>query len=331
MNRIEADPHATKTENEMRRKAITRFLALCGLLTTTLAAAAAPLQRADVIRDPLWVLHVDADTLRQTTFGQFLLAELEKPEAQKKFAAFQAIFNFDPRRALRGVTLYGATQAEEDGVLLVYADFDAARLTTLAEGAKDHTSSAHRQHTIHNWIDENKPEKDGKKPRTYAAIYGNRVVIFGQKESRVAKALDVMDRLAPSLVANPDFARAEGGSVFLQGAARKMELPASDPNAAVFRQSKGLTLVMGETKQRVEATLTLATDNEAIAQQLETVGRGLIGLMALQADKPENQKLAQALTVQQVDSAVRVRFGMSAKEMIEMLRAAEARKQAAAK
>ncbi|MCX8089558.1 MAG: hypothetical protein N3I86_01270 [Verrucomicrobiae bacterium] len=313
----------------MNRKNLLHVFVSLGLLGAVLSGGAAPLQRNDVVRDPMWWLHVDADALRQTALGQYLLAELEKPEAQKKFAAFQTVFNFDPRRALRGLTLYGVSPAEEDAVLLVYADFDANRLTTLAEGAKDHQSSAHRHHTIHNWIDENKPAKDGKKPRTYAAIYGNRVVIFGQKHSRVAEALDVMDRLIPGLAAEADFARGEGGAVFLQGAARKLELPANDPNAAVFRQSRGLALVMGEKQQRVEATLTLLADNEEVARHIELVGRGLIGLMKLQIDKPENQKLARALSVEQVNSTVRLRLDMPASEMIEMLRAAQARKKAA--
>ena len=57
-------------------------LALCasGLIAAALTAPSAPLQRADVAAEPIWVLHVDCDGLRPTAIGQFLLAEMEKPD-----------------------------------------------------------------------------------------------------------------------------------------------------------------------------------------------------------------------------------------------------------
>ena len=304
---------------------LSTILGVCAL--AALDAHGGPLQRSDVINDPVWVIHVDADGLRQTVVGQYVLAEMTKPEAQKKLAAFQAIFNFDPRKELHGVTLYGATKAEEDGVLLIYADFDPARLTTLAEGAKDSKSATHGQHTIHNWIDEKKMEKNGVKPRTYAAIHG-KVVLFGQKESRVAEALDVLDRTKPNLAANAQFARLDDIPAFIQGAARKPELPAGDPNAAILRQSKMVMLTVSESQRKLEATLALEADTEEIAKQIEAVGRGLIGLMSLQP-KPEGQKFAQALSVQQEGLVVRVRLALTADDAVQLMKDDAARKAAA--
>jgi hypothetical protein len=312
----------------MKKTLPTRILLGAFLAATVATTHAAPLQRADVINEPHWVLHVDADALRPTAIGQFLLTELEKPEAQKKFAAFQAIFSFDPRKELHGVTLYGASKAEEDGVLLIHADFDAARLTTLAEGAKDHKSSTHRQHTIHNWIDEKKAEKKGVKPRTYAAIHG-KVVILGQKESRVAEALDVLDRAKPNLETNPQFGKLGDGAAFIQGAARKLELPENDPNAAVFKQAKSVMLKVNENQGKLEAALTLEANSEAVAKNLEAIGRGLIALLSLQREKPEAQKLAKSLSVQQAGATVVVQLSLPSGDVIELLKVAEAKKKAA--
>src|SRR4051812_18470514 len=88
-----------------------------------LLASAGPLQRADVAADPAWLVHLDCDSLRPTTIGRYVLSEMDKPEAKAKLAAFQSIFSFDLRTQLHGVTLYGATAAPEDGVLVLYADF----------------------------------------------------------------------------------------------------------------------------------------------------------------------------------------------------------------
>lgn len=95
----------------MKRILACRILSAACLAAALVGAQAAPLEPATVINGPLWVLHVDTDALRPTTVGQYLLAEMEKPEAQQKFAAFQSIFSFDPRRELHGLTLYGAAKA----------------------------------------------------------------------------------------------------------------------------------------------------------------------------------------------------------------------------
>ncbi len=297
------------------------------LSAAILGAGAGPLQRANVIRDPVWLLHVDCDALRQTVVGQYLLGEMEKPDAQKKFAAFQAIFNFDPRKQLHGLTLYGASALPADGVLLVQADFDSARLTTLAEGANGHESSTHGSSVIHSWIDDKKPAKDGVRPRVYAAIHGQ-IVVFGQKESRVAEALEVLDGTAPNLTAGSQFPALAtlGSGSFIVGAARKIELPQSNPNAAVLRQSRTAMLSVGETGNQLQATLALEANGEEVATQIESIGRGIVGLMKLQTDKPESVKLAEHLTVQRDGANITARLSMAAGDAVEMMKAAAAGK-----
>src|SRR5580692_5209982 len=94
-------------------------LAFCaGLMGGGWPADAAPLQRADIAAAATWFVHVDCDGLRPTGVGQYLQAEMEKPEALTKLAAFQAIFGFDLRKQLHGLTLYSTGSQPVDGVLL---------------------------------------------------------------------------------------------------------------------------------------------------------------------------------------------------------------------
>ena len=108
-------------------KAISLSLIFCALGLAASTTLAGPLNRADVSAQAVWVAHIDCDTLRPTTLGQYLVTELEKPDATTKFAAFQSIFSFDPRKQLHGITLYDAGSTPEDGVLLLYVDFDPLR------------------------------------------------------------------------------------------------------------------------------------------------------------------------------------------------------------
>jgi hypothetical protein len=274
------------------------------------------------------VLHVDCDTLRTSAIGQWLLSEMDKPEAQAKFAALQMMFNFDPRKQLHGVTLYSSGKAPEDGVLLVYADFDADRLTTLAKAAKEYQSTTYKQHVIHNWLDDKKKARNGVKPRVFASIQGGHIVVFGQQEARVAQALDVLDRAAPNLAGNSVFLQlgVNGSGSIVQAAARKLELPDSDPNAALFRLSRMARLQVSEGQGQLRATLNLDASDDEIAKQMATVGQGLVALMKLQKDNPGSAKLAEALSLKQDGASVVVSLAIPTAEAIEIAKAEAARK-----
>lgn len=274
------------------------------------------------------MLHVDCDNLRTSGIGQWLLSELDKPEAQAKFAALQMMFNFDPRKQLHGLTLYSSGKTPEDGVLLVYADFDADRLTTLAKAAKEYQSTTYKQHVIHNWLDDKKKTRNGVKPRVFASIQGGHIVVFGQQEARVAQALDVLDRAAPNLAGNSVFLQlgVNGSGSIVQAAARKLELPDSDPNAALFRLSRMARLQVSEGQGQLRATLNLEASDDEIAKQMATVGQGLVALMKLQKDNPGSAKLAEALSLKQDGASVVVSLAIPTAEAIEIAKAEAARK-----
>ncbi len=305
-------------------------VAILGVGVICLTAVGGPLQRNQVAGQPVWVAHVDCDALRPTALGQFVLAELEKPEAAAKLAAFESIFTFDPRKQLHGVTIY-STGAPDDGVLLLYADFNAERLTTLAKAAKEYQSATHNQHVIHSWIDDKKKPKNGVQPRTYAAIHGGKVIIFGQHEAPVAKALDVFDRAAPSLAATgvfPQMGSAADASAFIQATARKLDLPEGDPSAAIFKLARLLQLRVGEEQRQVKATLTFEANDNEVAEQISSVAQGLVALMKLQKDKPESVKVAEALAFQRDGARVVANLRVPADDLVRLIKADAARKAA---
>ncbi|MCS7089433.1 MAG: hypothetical protein RMN51_06760 [Verrucomicrobiota bacterium] len=282
----------------------------------------APLQSSDVPREPLWILHLDLDFFRQTTLGQHVLAELDKEENRKKLAAFQAIFRLDPRTALHGLTLYSTSKAQEDGVLLVYADVDVAQLTALAQGAKDHQTMVHRNHTIHHWVDDKRPPKSGVPARTYAAIYQSRIVLFSQRPDRMKEALDVLDRQQASLSMNPQLAAAVPQQAVLAGVALGGGAAPDDPQAALLRKSRMVTLALTEMDGKIQGRFTLETDGDEVAAQVENILRGLIGLMALQQNNPDAQRLAGALRVQRQQAVVTVELSIPVTELLDRMRSA---------
>jgi hypothetical protein len=297
-------------------------------VATTLAAHALSLQRADVPADPNWIVHLDCDALRPTTIGQYVLGELDKPETQAKLAAFQSVFNLDPRTQLHGLTLYSVSGAPEDGVLLVYADFDPEHLTGLAENANDHESTKHNAHVIHNWVGQEKKGRKAAGTRVYAAIQGHRV-IFGQREASVADALDVLDGATPNLSSTKTYAQIgmPGNHSFLQAASHKLQLEDSGPHAAIVRLAKSLRLEIGEANKQTIATLTVQASGEDVAGQIAAVGQGLLAILKLQNEKPEATKLAEAIFLKQDGSDVIARLAMPAASAVELIKADAARKE----
>jgi hypothetical protein len=291
------------------------------------AVMAGPLNRADIPGEPAWVLHLDWDALRPTVLGQFVLTEMEKPEAKAKLSVFESLFSFDPRKQLHGMTLYSSGKGSEDGVLLLYADFDPERLTTLAKAAKEYQGKKHNQHMIHSWVDTQRDAKKEGGRRTYGAIHGGRV-IFGQRWSRVGEALDVLDRTSPSLASSGSFAQlgAPGTANFLEAAARKLELGSSDPNAAVFRLSKVIRLQAGEAQRQLTATLNLETNDEETAKLIASIAQGLVSLVKLQRGKAETAKLIDAVTLKQNGQGVIATLNLPAEELVTILKAESARK-----
>ena len=95
-----------------------------GSLFAALGALAGPLQRADVINDPVWVLHVDCDALRQTTVGKQLLAELNNRFLPNRIVL--AVDSEESRQYLAGLLPVIKTMTASGGKTTAYVCEDYA-------------------------------------------------------------------------------------------------------------------------------------------------------------------------------------------------------------
>ena len=313
----------------MQHRTLGKIALLAFTASLALSVTASPFQRAQVAADPAWVIHLDCDALRPTLIGKFVLDELNKPDADQKMSDFKTMFSFDPRTQLHSVTLYSTSSSEESAVLLLKADFDAERLTTVAKSAGEYESSDHNGHVIHSWVDDKKHKKNGDPKRNYGAILGDHLVVLGQKKEAVELALDVLDKKAPSLAAGTMVEPLGGppSANIIQGAARKLDIPGSNPNAAMFKLSKMIRLQVGEIQQQLRATLSLQANDEDVAKNIASIAQGLISLLKLQSDKADATKIADAITLKQEGSAVVANLSIPAQNVLDMIKKDQARKE----
>jgi hypothetical protein len=299
----------------MKRNAL--ILATAALLVGAPVLPAAPFNPKDVAANPALLLHLDCDALRASSVGQSLLAQ---PEVRDKLAAVGAIFDFDLRTQLHGLTVYTTEDHPKDGALIVYADFDPNRLITLAKAADGSQNSTNGSHVIYSWLDEKKKSQNGQAPRVCGAILGHRV-IFGQNDAHLADALDVIDGLAPSFSGQHGFPQpAAGESILLQGVILKFDFDSTDAKAAIFKMSKSVHLKLSEVASNLTAAVLFQAADADTATQIGAIAQGLVAVLKLQKADPNALKLANAIVLKQDGATVGLKLSMPSAELIDAIK-----------
>lgn len=290
------------------------------------AALAGPLQRSQVAADATWFVHLDFDRLKQTEVGRYFLGELEKPQAGISFTALRTLIDFDARKKLTAGTLYSRGATPEDAVLLLRGDFEVERLGNVAQAGQDHRRNEHRSYTVHNWLDSMNPARGARPTRSYGAMHTNGTIVLGQRFGRVTEAIDVLDGLQSSLAKTNAFkpAGAGGGSSFLVGVARLADLSQLAPQAAMLKALKMLTFSATETDNNLALELVLEAENEEAAKNILIFNQGLLALASMQGKQSPWTRMLQGISARQTNSTVRASLNVSAAELVQMMKDANA-------
>lgn len=300
-------------------------LHFCLLAVLATAASAGPFNPKDVAANPAVLAHIDCDAFRASSVGQKIL---EDPEAQQKIAALATLFGFDVRTQLHGLTIYTTEDHPQDGALIVYADFDPARLIAMAQLSDTFTSETNGSRVIYSWVDEKKKLKEGGEPRVYAAIIGNRVV-FGENESHLAQALTVIDGKASNYSGKNGMPDHESGeSVLAEGVLRKFDFNTADPNTALLKMAKSARMKISEGKDSIRASLRLEARDSSTAAQMSALAQGLLAFVKLQQTDTNALALADAVKVDQYRDFVTVSFSQPSSAVAGMIKAEKKKEQA---
>jgi hypothetical protein len=273
---------------------------------------AAPFNPKDVAANPALLVHVDCDAINASTIGKSILSQAS---LQDKLAALGAIIDFDLRTQLHGLTVYTTEEHPKDGALIVYADFDPKRLITLAKAADDFHCVTNGEHVIYSWRDDKKKARDGDQPRVCGAIVGHRVV-FGQDESHLASALDVIDGTAPNFSGKKGLPPAGAGeSILLQGELLKFDFDDADGKAAIFKKAKAVRVKLSEGADKVTAAVHLEAADDTTASEINAIAQGLLAVVKLQMPDADAAKLANDIVIKQDGSVVGVSISESSSEL----------------
>ena len=263
------------------------------VLTAALCASAGPLRPGTVPADARWLVHLNVEQLKATTIGTYVLDRLNTREAGPKLAAFQAVFNFDPRQDIRAVTLCGPDNDERNSTVLIFGDYDRDRLVTLLKATDGYSTEQYGDKTIHGWAAAASQAKRRAWPAKgwtagFVCFHPDNVAVLGKNADRLRAALDVLDRKQRSLAAAAEsLPTARARDAVLAVVADFSRMTGLEPKAAVFQQTRTIELYLRETNGMLEGRFRLLAEQPGTAVQVRNVFRGLIDLALLGAqDNP---------------------------------------------
>jgi hypothetical protein len=317
-------PQHNKEEDTMKRTCL-----ITAILMITIAmnfASATQLDTRDVSEDALWVVHVDMGALRQTELGRHIMNEISTDEANRKIDAFKAIFQFDPRKDLDAMTLYGTGKERKEGVALIRGRFDTGHLVTLIKANEQYSGTVHVTRMIHRWAEEHKGGK-----LTYGCIARNDLIIVGEDEALVKHAVDVIDERTGNMADAKTLAGLDDAShatIFI-ASANMQQMQGLHPRAAMLKQNKAASLSFSEKEGKIQGLLRMVAKDDQTATAIHSIAQGMISLTMLNQNlDPATIKLTQSLQLGVKGSEVSVEMDYPTTDIIQFLQTCKKRREA---
>jgi hypothetical protein len=298
-----------------------RWIPVAVAVVAATATWAAPFNPADVPAEVKWFAHVDVDQLKATQVGKAMLELLTTDQANRKLAALQTVFGFDPRKDLFGLTACGVGGRS---AVIVRGRFDAERLVTLLRANDGYEEVTHEGCAIHSWIDEGKAKKQGAdKARMYGAFHSSGAAVLSEQADTVGHVLAVLDGRKPATSARP----VESGDLTPVMVGVVEDLASADPKNAALKLARGGTVILGETAGRVRGRVTLETVDASTASNLLKVAEGMKSALLLNAEKdPRAATLAASAAVALEGTTVSMKLEMPVEDIVKAIREEAAKK-----
>lgn len=264
-------------------------LAVLGAMGT--ATRAEPLDVKTVPADSKWVMHLDVDAIVKSETWKLVQPKLQNnPKFAKGKADIERVGNVKLPDDIHGVTLFGPTFGEKDGVLLIHANFNQERLTTLLSLNETYATSVVGGHTIHEWSDKGK--------QLYASFANNNRIVVSQSKEQVADALDTLSGKLESLKDSPLTPEQHKAGVLLYVAGDELaKLAERGARHPVVQKLDSAWITVREDGKDLSVKSRINGQDEATAQNVKNGIDGLKAAMSFAAqDNPDAMLVSEAIS-----------------------------------
>jgi hypothetical protein len=291
---------------------------LAGLTVVALPAKAADSQLLNLVMPDATVLAgVNVDQAKTSSFGQYVLQQMQNPELQKLIAAT----GFDPTRDVSEVLVAAGAAGSKTGLALARGTFNPAQIAAAAAAHGGTTTETYDGYTI---VEDQK--------QTHGVTFVNSTIAVAGDVASVKAALDRLKTPsslpAAVLTEVSQWSGQEDAWVITTVPPSSLQPKAGVPtipglgasggnNALQTIQSAAAGVKFGNN---VVVTAQAQSDNAQDAQNLANTVKLLASVAQLQAkDNPTIQTLAQSLTATATGSTVNISLSMPSDQLQALL------------
>jgi len=302
-----------------------KYVGALTIAVLLLAASAfgGSLQKNEVSRDANWIVHADYESFSKSKIGKLIRAELAVQGIEDKLKSFRIVYSFHPIDDVHDVTVYGQGQDKEKAVVLIEGQFDPEKLIAMVRMNAKHREIPYGDVMLHRWLHEERKKGKRETQMVYGCVLEGRLVAMSAGLDAVKQAVDVLKGSAENAAGRSfDFEDQANEGVFFQAMATDVgEMVDQEQRAVVLRQTDKLGLIIGEEEGKVYCSLGLSAKTAEVAQNVNRMLGGMIGLAALVGeDQPKLAEFAKRLKPSCKGNKVQLRFESDSESLFDFLK-----------
>ena len=300
------------------------FLIIVVFCSMALGAFAGEFEPAQVPANSQWYLHFDVDGFKKGRLGKFALEQASK-EAEK-IDALALLMQFDPRKDLHGITLFGSVTGDKlVATALVNGRYKNTQLMALLETSvtgfkKEQVNGVE----ILSW--KNKDEDTQEDKQSFGTFFDKDHILFGDDRTQLLHALRVLAKKSPTLKVDTLKGMAkEKGSHYLSGLLHVKGIPIP-PEANFMENVSTIGMTVGENDKNLIVSKKMITTGEEECTQLQLIMQGFVALAHLslitnkEPSAKETIEILKGINITKDNKTVFINLSHPVKKILELAR-----------
>jgi hypothetical protein len=260
--------------------------------------------------DAQWALYIDVQKLTSSAMFKALVDEKETAVFSRKADEFLGKLRIDPKKDIKGVTIFGRGKEDEDAVVALSGKFDRDYLIGLVKAETPHKEIAYGKYTIYRWDDDE-----------LGAFAADDLILLGENEQTIKSALDALEGKKRD-AAPPVLARVlkEFPNALIVGAVSNISgLVGDRDKPVILTKMKSAGGALAESGENLSLQVSITAESAQVAKDVEQAIRGLIAMANLQLKESDAQAFAQAIKIAVDGENVRINAAYPLNKLIGLL------------
>lgn len=295
------------------RKTTILFLAFFLIALFSPCISGESLQTKLIPAEAKWFIHIDIEKFAQTELKQ-ILEENSENDFGKEILGIEKKIGIDFFNDISTVTVIGMNHENDEPVVAISGSLDKTHLLGLLEEEESLNEINYGNFLIYNWDD------DG-----YGVFANDNLLIFSENRSGLETVLDTLSGKGKNFTGTP-LQRQLGDlspNTFLIASAENvsalLDEDDDDFGALILKKTESAFFSADEQKGKVKVQLSLQTDSQETATNMESMVTGLKAFLSLNDKIDPNWEMVKSLKVSAKDTTVLLEAKGSVEEILNII------------